>query len=45
MDGGVRRRAQIRVDGDAEVVVGDTAGVEVEMIDIGDAAGAVDHAV
>src|SRR4029077_5078282 len=45
MDGRVRRRAQIFVDGDAEVVMFDTAGVEVEVIDIGDAAGAIDYPI
>ena len=33
------------VDGELEPVMGDAAGVEIEMIDIGDAAGAVDHPV
>jgi hypothetical protein len=45
VDSRVRGRAQIRIDGDSEVVMADATGVEVEMIDIGDAAGAIDHAV
>ena len=41
----VRRRAQEVVDGDAKAVMLDAALVEIEAIDIGDTAGAVDDAV
>ena len=36
IDGGIRGRAEVLVDGEPEPVMGDAAGVEIEMIDIGD---------
>src|SRR6478609_7999683 len=45
MNGRVRRRTQMRVDGYAEAVILDAAGIEIQMLDIGDAAGTIDHAI
>jgi hypothetical protein len=45
INGRIGRRAQKFVDRDAPLLMRDLAGLEVQLVDIGDAAGAIDHAI